>query len=206
MTQARETVAFRQMKDGTEADYALLARLEDAFASRLPERILAHLERLEHTLSGYQVSRLEHSLQCATRALRDGADTDWIVTALVHDIGDDLAPHNHDSLAADVVQPYVREECTWVVRHHGVFQLVYYADKIGADPHARERHRDSPHFHKAVTFCERWDQAAFDPAYPSEPLATFAPMVREVFARPPWDATYLRPGEHVPLVAAPEGS
>jgi predicted HD phosphohydrolase len=206
MTDAHATVSFTRMKDGTAADYALLERLEADFASRLPERILGHLERLEHTLSGYQVTRLEHSLQCATRALRDGADTDWIVTALVHDIGDDLAPHNHDSLAADVIKPYVREECTWVVRHHGVFQLVYYADKIGANPDARERHRDSPHFHKAETFCERWDQAAFDPAYSSEPLRSFAPMVREVFSRTPWDEGHLRPGVAVPLVTTADAA
>lgn len=195
-------VSFCRMAEGTEEDYALLDRLERDFAAGLPERILEHLRRLETTLSGYRVTRLEHSLQAATRAKRDGADTDWIVTALVHDIGDDLAPHNHDSLAADVLAPYVREECAWVVRHHGIFQLVYYGDKIGEDPHAREKYRDSPHYDAAVTFCERWDQEAFDPDYPSEPLESFAPLVREVFTRPAWDAAHLRPGARVPLVAA----
>jgi len=195
-------VSFRQMKDGTEADYALLARLGEDHARRLPDRILEHLGRLRHSLSGYRISRLEHSLQTATRAYRDGADVDWVVTALIHDIGDDLAPHNHDSLAAEVLRPYVREECVWVARHHGIFQLAYYGDKVGADPHAREKYRDSPHFDAAATFCERWDQAAFDPDYDSLSLDDFAPLVREVFTRHPWDPAHQRPGVRLPQIDA----
>ncbi len=199
MTEQHGVVSFRQMKDGTAEDYALLEKLEEDFAKRLPERILANMKKLEHSLSGYRVTRLEHSLQAATRAKRDGADTDWIVTALLHDIGDDLAPHNHDSLAAEMVKPYVREECTWVMRHHGIFQLVYYGDKVGMDPDARENYRGHRHFDAAATFVERWDQASFDPDYPSEPLSSFAPLVHAVFTRTPWDPANLRDGESVPL-------
>lgn len=199
--EAGRTVAFRQMKDGTAEDYALLDALEKVYAEALPDRILQHLERLADGLSGYRVSRLEHSLQTATRALRDGADIDWVVTALVHDIGDDLAPANHDSLAAAILKPYVREECSWVVQHHGIFQLVYYAHHLGKDPEARQKYADSPYYQAAVDFCARWDQAAFDPDYDSEPLGTFAPMVREVFTREPWDPATLRPGTRVPLVS-----
>jgi predicted HD phosphohydrolase len=193
------TVSFTQMKDGTAADYELLEAMEAAFAAETADRVLDHLLRLEHSLSGYQVSRLEHSLQTATRAERDGADIDWIVTALLHDIGDDLAPHNHDSIAAAVIKPYVREECAWVCQHHGIFQLVYYAHHVGGDPDIRERYRDHPHYQAAVDFCERWDQASFDPAYDALPLDHFAPMVREVFSREPWAAEHLRLGESEPL-------
>jgi predicted HD phosphohydrolase len=35
-----------------------------------------------------------------------------------------------------------------------------------------------------VRFCERWDQASFDPEYDSDPLESFEPLLREVFARP----------------------
>lgn len=199
MTAAQNVVSFRQMEEGTADDYALLNRLEADFAARLPERILEHLMRLEHSLSGYRISRLEHSLQAATRAYRDGADIDWVVAALLHDIGDDLAPHNHDSLAAEVLKPYVREEVTWVIRHHGIFQLAHYGDKIGADPNARDKYADSPHYKSAVAFCARWDQMAFDPDYDTEPLATFEPMVREVFSRTPWAKEHLKPGVRVPL-------
>jgi predicted HD phosphohydrolase len=94
----------------------------------------------------------------------------------------------------------VRDEVSWVIQHHGVFQLVYYAHHVGGDPDAREKYRGSPHFDAAVAFCERWDQASFDPDYATLPLEFFAPMVREVFARPPWDPAHLRPGASAPLV------
>jgi predicted HD phosphohydrolase len=197
-----ETVSFTRMQDGTREDYALLARHEAAFVAGTADRVLAQLRRLDDGLGGYKLSRLRHSLQCATRAWRDGADVDWVVAALLHDIGDDLAPHNHDSLAAAVIKPYVREEVSWVIRHHGIFQLVHYARHVGGDPDAREKYRGSPHFDAAAAFCERWDQASFDPGYDTLPIEFFAPMVREVFARPPWDPAHLRPGVQVPLTAA----
>lgn len=180
------TVAFTKMSDGTTDDYAFLARHEAQFCAQLPARILAALEKLRESFSGYKVDRLEHSLQCATRAQRDGADVDWIVCALVHDLGDDLAPLNHDSLASAIVAPYVREECTWVLRHHGIFQYKYYADKIGLNPEERQKYKDNPHFDAAVNFCERWDQTSFDPDYDALPLSHFAPLVEQVFSREAW--------------------
>ncbi|MGB0908192.1 MAG: HD domain-containing protein [Maricaulaceae bacterium] len=133
-----KTVSFTKMSDGTEEDYAFLAQHEAEFCAQLPARIMSALENLRSSFSGYKIDRLEHSLQTATRAKRSGADIDWIVSALVHDIGDDLAPLNHDSLAAAIIKPYVREECSWTVQHHGIFQYKYYADKVGLNPDARE--------------------------------------------------------------------
>ncbi|MEM7041779.1 MAG: HD domain-containing protein [Pseudomonadota bacterium] len=193
------TVGFTRMKDGTAEDYELLEALESVYAAGTADRVLDHLGRLEHSFAGYQISRLGHSLQSATRAERDGADVDWIITALLHDIGDDLAPFNHDSIAAAVIKPYVREECAWVCEHHGIFQMVYYAHFQGGDPDIRERYRDHPYYQAAVDFCERWDQASFDPAYDTFALDHFKPMVEEVFSREPWDATHLCLGQQVPL-------
>ena len=129
-----KTVSFRRMKDGTRADYALLAEHERTYVAGTADRLLAALAELDQGYSGYQVSRLGHSLQTATRAWRDGADSDWIVTALLHDIGDVLAPHNHDVYAAAILKPFVREQCSWVCARHGDFQLVYYGHHVGADP------------------------------------------------------------------------
>lgn len=195
------TVAFTQMKDGTRADYELLGRYEHAYAAGTADRLLNQLRALDGGLSGYKVSRLVHSLQSAARAEADGADTDWIVAALLHDIGDELAPHNHDSIAADIIRPFVREQVSWVVRHHGIFQMVYYAHHLGADPEARQKYVSHPYYQDTVDFCERWDQASFDPDYSTPPLEHFEPLVREVFARTPWDKAVLREGERVPLVA-----
>lgn len=185
------TVSFRQMKDGTRADYQLLERHEREYARALPERVLAALQKLDAGLDGYPVSRLEHSLQTATRALRDGADDEFIVAALLHDVGDDLAPYNHAELAAAMLRPYVRPEVTWIVEQHGLFQSYYYAHHYDRDRNGRERFRGHRWFDACAAFCERWDQASFDPAYASEPLARFVPLVREIFGRPAHDPRYV---------------
>lgn len=182
-----KTVSFTKMSDGTKEDYAFLAEHEAEFAKQLPDRIMKALNGLKDSLAGYKIDRLAHSLQSATRAEKDGADVDWIVSALIHDLGDDLAPYNHDSLAANIIRPYVREECAWVVQHHGIFQYKYYADKVGLDPDARDKFKDSPHYDAAVKFCERWDQTSFDPDYETYDLEHFRPMVEEVFTRKAWD-------------------
>ena len=180
MTQVR----FRQMKDGTAEEYRLLDRFERAFAASLPQRIAAALERLGSSLEGYRVSRLEHSLQTATRAERDGADEEMIVAALVHDLGDELAPYNHALIAADILRPYVRPQVAWIVEHHGVFQSYYYAHHLGGDRHARERLRDHQWLTDCAAFCEKWDQASFDPDYTVEPLTHFIPLLEQIFRRP----------------------
>ena len=182
-----QRVSFRRMDEGTPTDYELLSRLENEFIAALPERILAALKDLNNSLAGYQISRLEHSLQSATRAERDGADVEMIVGALIHDLGDDLAPLNHSQLAAAIIRPYVRSEVAWVIEHHGVFQLYYYGDASGVDKNAREIYRDHKWFGSCEKFCENWDQMSFDPDYTSYPLAHFEPMIREIFSRPPFD-------------------
>jgi predicted HD phosphohydrolase len=179
------------MDAGTTADYALLEKIEKTYISGLPQRILSALETLQDTLGGYQVTRLEHSLQTATRAEADGADIEFIVAALIHDIGDDLAPENHSQLAAAIIRPYVRAEVTWVLEHHGIFQMVYYADKLGMNKDERERYRGHKWFESTERFCGVWDQASFDPAYPARPLSYFAPMVEQIFSRPAFDPSII---------------
>jgi predicted HD phosphohydrolase len=180
-------VAFTQMKDGTKAEYEFLHGFEAQYIAQTPDRIIASLRRLDDGLAGYQVSRYEHSLQSATRAEADGADIEMIVAALIHDVGDELAPENHSQLAAAIIRPYVRAEVTWVVNMHGIFQQLYYGHHVGIDPNARDAYRDHPWFDSCATFCERWDQASFDPSYPTKPLEHFEPMLREVFSRHPFD-------------------
>jgi len=188
-----EQVSFRRMDEGTKEDYALLHRYESDYVAALPDRLLVALKRLDESLAGYQVSRLEHSLQSATRAEADGADIELVVAALVHDLGDELSPENHSQLAAAIMRPYVREEVTWILEMHGVFQYKYYGDKIGLNPDERERWRDHKYFNSCERFCRDWDQMAFDPDYPSKPLSYFEPMLREIFSRPPFDPDILYP-------------
>lgn len=190
-----DTVRFTQMKDGTRDDYLLLEAKEKPFLALTADRILDELRRHgETTLEGYPVTRLTHGLQAATRALRDGADVDWIVGALLHDIGDGLAPQNHDRFSAEVIRPFVRWDVTWVVEHHGIFQMLYYAHHYGWDRNARDRFKDHPCFQLCADFCEKWDQASFDPDYPTEPLDRFEPMLRQVFSRKAYDPAVIQDG------------
>ncbi len=187
-----ETVAFNQMKDGTQEEYVFLQKLEHDYIRALPDRLLAALQRLDGSLEGYQVSRLQHSLQTATRAQNDGADIEIIIAALVHDLGDELGPENHSQLAAAIVRPYVRAEVTWIIEMHGLFQMRYYAHFYNKDPDGYLAFKEHPWFDACVRFCEVYDQAAFDPAYPTQSLAHFEPMLREVFSRPPFESSVLK--------------
>jgi len=184
-----EQVQFTRMADGTPEEYAFLSRLETDYAADAADRVLAFFAAQEDTLQGYRVSRQEHALQSATRALRDGAEEEMVVAALLHDIGDALAPWNHSAFAAAILRPYVSERTWWIVQHHGLFQSYYYAHHCGGDRNARERFRDHRWFEDCAQFCEHWDQCSFDPDYDTLPLASFEPMVRRVFGREPrdWD-------------------
>ena len=196
-----DKVSFTQMKDGTKEDYTFLTEHEIEHTKGTADRLLKALVELDEGLSGYQVTRLGHSVQSASRAWRDGADIDWVVAALLHDIGDIYAPYNHDEYAATILKPFVREQVTWCVETHGDFQMLYYGHHLdGCDQHKRERHAGHAYFDDCAAFCERWDQASFDPDYDDLPLAFFAPMVREVFARPAYNPDVLRPGAREPLV------
>lgn len=187
-----KTVSFLQMKDGTKEDYLMLDQSERDFARGLPERVMESLAKLDHSLEGYKVSRLEHSLQSATRAEADGADTELVVAALIHDIGDELAPYNHAEIAAGIIRPYVRDEVTWVVEKHGIFQMYYYAHHLGGNRNAREEFRGHRWYGICDHFCERWDQASFDPEYATKPLAYWEPFVREIFSRKAHDPRYVK--------------
>jgi predicted HD phosphohydrolase len=188
------TVSFTAMADGTAADYALLERYEHIYVQALPDRLLTALGQLSSSLGGYRITRLEHSLQSATRARLDGADVNWVVAALLHDIGDELAPHNHSHLAAAILQPYVPAEVHWVVQHHGVFQSYYYAHFYGGDRNARDQYRDHPWAGLCEQFCARWDQNSFDPDFPAHDLESFRADVVEVFSRTPWAADVVATG------------
>ena len=192
-------VKFTAMKDGDKEDYDFLTAHEIEYTKGTADRLLQALVALDESLSGYQVTRLGHSLQSATRACRDGADIDWIVSALLHDVGDIFAPYNHDEYAAAILKPFVREQCTWVVEKHGDFQMIYYGEHVGADPMKRDAYKGHIYFDDCAQFCERWDQASFDPDYAVKPLEHFAPMVREVFAREPYDPDVIRTGAREPL-------
>lgn len=178
--QARRT--FTRFEDSTAEDWAVIRQQMHVTQAMVADNVLLLLRALESDHGGYPVTRLEHSLQTATRAERDGRDDEYVLCALVHDIGDTLAPFHHPAIAADLLRGLVSEENLFMVEQHGIFQGWYFWHHIGLDRHAREAFRDSPHFERTAEFCARYDQVSFDPDYRSEPLAHFEPLVRSFFA------------------------
>ena len=179
-----ERAKFREMKEGTAEDWQIIGGEYCAFAKGLPDRVLGHLRLLDGDFGGFPICRLEHSLQTATRAHRDGQGEQYVVMALLHDIGDTLGSYNHPEVAAAILKPFVTEDIHWICQNHGAFQGYYYFHFLGMDRDAREAFRDHPHYEACKHFCETYDQAAFDPDYASEPLEFFEAMVRRVMARP----------------------
>jgi len=184
MEDTKARARFTSMEEGTGEDWRIIAGEFLPFAVRTADRVLDHLRLLAGDYGGFPVDRLEHSLQTATRAYRDGRDEPYVTMALLHDIGDTLGAWNHPDIAAAILKPFVSEELHWICQHHGIFQGHYYFHFLGMDPDLRERFRGHEHFEACAEFCEKYDQAAFDPTYESLPLEFFEPIVRRVMSRP----------------------
>jgi predicted HD phosphohydrolase len=178
------TVSFTSIKDVTAEDCAITHAGEVEFARALPERVLGHLKLLEGVYYGLQVDRLQHSLQTATLAYKGGEDEEYVVCALLHDIGDTLASYNHPDVAAAVLKPFVSDENLWMVEKHAIFQGYYFFHHLGLDRNMRDKFRDHPCFEKTAEFCARYDGPAFNPALDYMPLDAFVPMVNRVLEKP----------------------
>ena len=174
---------FTRMEDSTAEDWRVIAGEFAEFSKTLPDRVLKHLKLLDGDYGGFPVDRLQHSLQTATRALKDGRDEEYVVCALLHDIGDTLGTMNHFDIAAAILKPFVTEENLWMVQHHGIFQGYYYFHHVGLDRNLREQFRGHAHFARTEEFCALYDNPSFDPAAKPLPISEFEPMVRRVFGQ-----------------------
>ncbi|MDN8614595.1 HD domain-containing protein [Variovorax ginsengisoli] len=175
---------FVRMQDSTQQDWQLIGGEFMQFAQGLPARVIKHLQILEGDYGGFPIDRYSHSLQTATRALRDGRDEEYVVCALLHDIGDTLGTMNHPDIAAAILKPFVSEENHWMVAHHGIFQGHYFFHHIGLDRDLRENFRSHPCFDRTAEFCELYDNPAFDPMAETLPISEFEPMLRRLMAQP----------------------
>ena len=172
------------MEEGTGEDWQIISGHYMPFASKVADRVLDHLRLLDGDYGGFPVDRLEHSLQTATRAHRDGREDEYVVMALLHDIGDTLCTFNHPDIAAAILKPFISEKLHWITEKHGIFQGYYFFHHIGQDRDMRENFRGHEYFEDCAEFCEKYDQSAFDANYDSAPLEFFEPIVRRVMARP----------------------
>ena len=175
---------FREMLEGSKEDWDIIAEHSKGFNKGLAKRVLDHLRLLDGDYGGFPVDRLTHSLQTATRAHRDGRDEEYVVCALLHDIGDTLGSYNHPDVAAAILKPFVSEQNLWMVANHGMFQGYYFFHHLGLDRNMRDQFKDHPHYEYCAQFCHLYDQSAFDPDYESESLEFFEPMVERLFSQP----------------------
>ena len=177
-------VAFTRLEDSTKDDWDMLLPFEMAFADGLGDRILTHLKLLDGDAGGYPVNRYTHSLQAATLALRDQRDAEYVVCALLHDIGDTLGSYNHQDIAVAMLRPFVSDENLWMVQHHAILQGYHFFHHIGLDRDLRDTLKADPNYDRTAEFVDLYDNPAFDPSRPTLPIEAFAPMVRAVFAKP----------------------
>jgi predicted HD phosphohydrolase len=176
--------SFTRMEDSSQADWRAIGAEVMVAARSLPDRVLAHLKLLDGDHGGFPIDRYQHSLQTATRALKDGRDEEYVVCALLHDIGDTLGSYNHFDIAAAILKPFVSEANLWMVQQHGIFQGYYFFHHVGLDRHLRDQFRGHEHYTRTEEFCALYDNAAFDPKGETLPIEEFEPMVRRVFAQP----------------------
>jgi predicted HD phosphohydrolase len=191
---------FTRMEDSTAADWKAIGGEFMQFASKLPDRVITHLRLLENDYGGFPVDRYTHCLQTATRALKDGRDEEYVVCALLHDIGDTLGSYNHADIAAAILQPFVSEDNHWMVKHHAIFQGYHFFEHIGLDRNLRDNFKSHPAYERTAEFCAVYDNPAFDPKGEALPLSEFEPMLRRVMAQPRQSlykaATVLKTPEH----------
>ncbi len=175
---------FSSMEQSTAEDWKLISAEYMPFAKALPERVLAHLQLLSGDYGGFAVDRMTHSLQTATLAHRAGKDEEYVVCALLHDIGDTLGSYNHPDVGAAIIKPFVSAENHWMVEKHGIFQGYFFFHHIGMDRNMREQFRGHPCFEQTAEFCEKYDGPAFNSNGETLPLEFFEPMLQRMFARP----------------------
>lgn len=182
---SEKRASFRRFDECTPEDIQTVGENFKALADGLPDRVMSHLKLLDGDFGGFNVDRLEHSLQTATRAHRDGRNEEYVVCALLHDIGDTLGTYDHGAVAAAILKPFISEANHWMLENHTVFQGYYYFEHLGGDKNARDVHKDSPHFEHTKEFIEKYDMPAFDENYDSMSLEEFEPMVRRVMSKDP---------------------
>jgi predicted HD phosphohydrolase len=179
-----QSAKFHTMTEGTQEDWDIIMSHNVPFARNGGARVLDHLRLLDGDFGGFAVDRLTHSLQTATRAHRDGRSEEYVVMALLHDIGDTLGAYNHPDVAAAILKPFVSEENLWITQHHGIFQGYNFFHYIGLNRDMREQFKGHEHYQATADFIEKYDCPAFDPNYETAPLSFFEPMVMKLFEKP----------------------
>lgn len=183
-TTEHQHAQFTDLQHSKAEDWKIIGEDFKVYASKLADRVLAHLQLLGGDFGGFPVDRLTHSLQTATRAHRDGKDEEYVICALLHDIGDTLGSFNHPDVAAAILKPFVSPENFEMIEKHGLFQAYYFFHFLGMDRNLRDQFKGQPLYERTLEFCEKYDAPAFDKNYDTLPLSFFEPMLRRLMAKP----------------------
>ena len=182
MTDTEARAQFTRMDQSTQEDWdIIISNLIRHAEANVADQVLKQLETLRGDHGGFAVDRLSHCLQTAHLAEQDGRDEEYIVCALLHDIGDVLAPYNHPDIAAAILKPYVSPANHWMVQHHGTLQGYYFWHFIGLDRNARDELVGHEFYDHCEEFCAKYDMPAFDPDRTTPPLSHYEPLLRRMF-------------------------
>src|SRR5215813_11179270 len=177
-------MAFTRMDQGKVEEWMIIGEQVMKRQAGMPSTIIKMLKQLEEQVDGFAVDQLQHGLQTATRAVRDGASEELIVAALCHDIGKVISVENHPAIAAEILKPYISHDTYEIIRTHQDFQGLHYYALMGKDPNSRSQYSREPWYEMACVFTDGWDQTSFDPEYDTLPLSHFEPMIDRIFATP----------------------
>ncbi|PLX55162.1 MAG: phosphohydrolase [Chromatiales bacterium] len=175
---------FKSLSKSTADDWQTIVAEQRTFIAALPDRIIAHLKLLAGDYGGFPIDRLQHCLQSAELAAEGGEDDEYVVCALLHDVGDTLGSTNHPDVAAAILYPFVSEANHWMIKHHAIFQGYNFFHHLGMDRDMRERFRNEPHYDRTERFVRLYDDPAFDYDKPALSIAPFEPLMRKVFSDP----------------------
>lgn len=176
--------SFTTMKESSKEDWEIIGLQFREYAKDLPKRIINHLKLLDGDFGGFPIDRLQHSLQTATLAYKAGENEEYVVCALLHDIGDSLGTYNHADIAGAILKPFISEENHWMIEKHAIFQGYYFFHHIGLERDMREEFRGHKYFERTAIFCEKYDSCAFDKNIENIPLDFFLPMINRIFEKP----------------------
>ena len=176
--------SFKTMTDSTKEDWQIIMKEQVAFMGGLPDRILTHLELLDQDYGGFPIDRLQHCLQTAELAAEAGEDDEYVVCALLHDIGDTLGSTNHADVAAAILQPFISDANHWMIKHHAIFQGYNFFHYVGLDRNMRDQFIESEYYQRTAKFISRYDDPAFDASKPQLSLSLFEDQVKKVLSNP----------------------
>lgn len=178
----QELASFTRLDESDAADWSIINSAIQDQQPGVVTTILNMIEAYRGVHIGFGVDQFEHMTQCATRAKNGGASDEMILLCVIHDLGKIISNLAHPDIIAGIVRPYVSDSGYYLLRHHMEFQWKHYGQYILAPTNGRDRYVGQPWYEEAVRFSDEFDQTAFDPDYPTDPIEEFVPLIEQFFA------------------------